>query len=737
MSNFLPNGNKYLENLAIFILQMKEIKDYMVKKGEAILECYLLNNDMINLYLKNEKISDCINYIDDYKKSFNIQKYNDLYNEIHIKQIIKIFHDYNVNIKNINLFPIFLLTEKMICNGINIPYNFFILKQDLFNKIFGNDPNYLKDFILYKVLICKEGIFIWNEKNEKIIIYYLYYLNQETLNENKFSKVFMFKTMADFYKELNIIEKLGRKEYFKTRNIQNKNGYYNLTYDGKIIGHYINMNINENFESKNSNEEYANNIDYMNEVIDLDSKKNFLINIILSNLLTCFSKIKILKDLLIKRMKLNNKNINNKNYILINKLTEFITYFSNGDDNKIQEILNNFHNEFKTKDLYSKIETSEENKFKFFENIIKIFLNELNKEAFSSYNENNFGEKNNKSFIFNLFYGEKTSKENTPKEFNTIFIDPEYYSGNHENIKLDEIINSNLFQEKERIIYFPKILIFIILYKYKDFMIAPLKLKLTSKNYNLLGCIQYVENNFASIISEKKYFIRIFWNEENKFFCEDILEQDRELNNCFTYFYEQEEENNIKEFDINNYKINKAIKNYIKNSDLNNNNFKIFENNNNDKKKKNNNLNLNLPNYNSKIYNNIKFNNSNNKDINQKKNIQQNNNYKHHKCDIKINNNKNFNNIDLNINTSKNYTINNLKQNFLDKNNYNNNNINENSLNNKNYYLLSYNNNNSNYNNINLNSSKNNNKLQFCNNNTNNYNNIKLNSNSYKYNPLK
>ena len=189
MDNFLANenkNNKYLENLLLFILQMKEIKEYMEKENEKIIECYLINHDIINLYFINEKFFYCNNCIDDYKNENKISHYSDLYNEyneFHFNNIITIFEENNINIKNIKINPIFLLTEKMKYNGIIIPNNFFILKRDYFFRIFGNNSHILKDFILYKVLICKEGIFIWDEKNEKdrLIVYYLYYLNKDIL----------------------------------------------------------------------------------------------------------------------------------------------------------------------------------------------------------------------------------------------------------------------------------------------------------------------------------------------------------------------------------------------------------------------------------------------------------------------------------------------------------------------------------------------------------------------------
>ena len=286
--------NKNLENLLLFILQIKEIKEYLEQKekDEKTIECYLINNDIANLYLKKEQLSNYNEYVDNYKIYNNISSYSDLYNEFHIKNLVKIFQSNNINnntIKNLN--PIFLLTENMKLNEINIPYNFFILKKEYFNRIFGNN---LKDlnFIEYKVLICKEGIFVWNAKKaDKIIIYYLYNLNPDMLNNNKFNKVLIFKTENDFFKELNNIKDSGRIKYFKDRNIQNKNGFFNLNYDGQIIGQYINISINDNFESKDSNDNYyENNIENINELENKNKPKILIINIFLSNLFKNFKR---------------------------------------------------------------------------------------------------------------------------------------------------------------------------------------------------------------------------------------------------------------------------------------------------------------------------------------------------------------------------------------------------------------------------------------------------------------
>ena len=84
MNNIASNenqNNKNLEKLFLFILQIKEFREYMEKEDEKIIECYLINNDMVNLYLKNANINKCLNCIDNYKRSNNISSYSDLFSE--------------------------------------------------------------------------------------------------------------------------------------------------------------------------------------------------------------------------------------------------------------------------------------------------------------------------------------------------------------------------------------------------------------------------------------------------------------------------------------------------------------------------------------------------------------------------------------------------------------------------------------------------------------------------------
>ena len=79
------------------------------------------------------------------------------------------------------------------------------------------------DFPIYDTYICKEGIFINLEYNNKNIIFYL-----DDINQYKINKLFFFKKKKYFEKELKLFIKIGKELYFEIRNIENKeSGLYN------------------------------------------------------------------------------------------------------------------------------------------------------------------------------------------------------------------------------------------------------------------------------------------------------------------------------------------------------------------------------------------------------------------------------------------------------------------------------------------------------------------------------
>ena len=727
MNNQLnENQKQYLENIIRFHLQIKKFKELMKSpiKIENPLDCYLINNDIIAEYLNNElskKISEEIN--------------NSFFSDIN--HIINKYENYNNNIKIEKLYPAFLLPENLKINDIEYPYNFFILQKEYFAQMINITESTINDFKLYNLLIGKDGIFIWikekdknrneekyenNNKEEdknKIIVFYL---DDIKLNEFKIDKIFIFKNYGDFEKEVKICNKIGRYEYFKLRNIKNdKIGYYNIIDDGKIIGQYINVKRNYNFITKkssvsensdnNSNANYNNNnnINANNEnskisnkidkKFENDNTKDYIIKIFLPHIMTCLSKIECLKIYLTQRLRKNDSNLNKKRYDLIHILALFISKY-NSVNSDIKQEITNFIDAFFNKDLNNNIQLNNENRYIFFKNIIEVLINELNNELnIDSNNEGNVDIKKNNSFIFHLFYGKKT-ENNIVEYFNTFFINTDDYAGNQEKMELEEIINS--FKFKENINHFPRVMILIINYKYKDFLIVKSKLKITrnNKNYNLVSCIQY-SGEFSSIFKYKDSFGKIYWDDEINCDFESVINKEEELNNCFVYFYEEEfQENNNNMIYYNNNSLNNTSNhnlNFINNNTYNYNNLNCFNSNYNCINQNSVNYNLNNNNYNNYNLNLNYFNNNNN-----------------------ILNNSNL----LNMNTRNNNNINNQNLNnfhLMNSNTYNNNNYNRNNSNNyNNLYQINFNsfnnninnlNNNNNYNNLNINYNFNNNKM--------------------------
>jgi hypothetical protein len=198
---------------------------------------------------------------------------------------------------------------------------------------------------------------------------------------------------------------------------------------------------------------------------------------------------------------------------------------------------------FKRKNLKNKIIINRTNKFIFYKNIIKILIEELQNELCEcSWKEKSFEENQKKSDIFNLFYG-KIGNQNENQYFNTLFINPVEYAGNDEKIGLEYIMNSNPFKENTKITVLPKILILVISLEYKNYLSVPVELKISNENtnYDLLGCIQFTEASFISIVknSNNNNYIKICYDENYNYTIEEIVNQEEVLNNCFIYIYSQ------------------------------------------------------------------------------------------------------------------------------------------------------------------------------------------------------
>ena len=538
---------KYIENLLLLNLQKKEIKELIEnpnQNGLQPISVYLINKDSIDVYLDNELSKEIMNIINNDSINFND------FISSKDKYINLILNNNNININNIKKNELnlnLLLTETLKIYNEYYPDNFFIIEKNKFEEILDHKEELLKNFNLYKIIIRKDGIFILNSEIKEN--YHLYYL--QNLEKRNIEQIFVIQDESVLNKELDLFIKNGRNNYFLLRNIKVRElGSFNLIDDGKIIGKYYNLKRIDNLNIEDS-EDSEINITRLNKKYELEEEKENIIKLFIPNLLTCLSKIKELKnnlnEILDNSNKLQDNNITSEKYILTNAFANFIYYFNENNNNnidKISEQIGNFMDTFfKRKNLKNKIKISRTNKFIFYKNIIKILIEELQNEFCEcSWKEKSFEENQKKSNIFNLFYG-KIGNQNENQYFNTISIKPDEYAGNDETIGLEYIMNTNRFKENTKITLLPKILILVISLEYKNYLSVPVELKISNenKNYDLLGCIQFTEASFISIVknSNNNNFIKICYDENYNYTIEEILNQEEVLNNCFIYIYSQ------------------------------------------------------------------------------------------------------------------------------------------------------------------------------------------------------
>jgi len=538
---------KYIENLLLLNLQKKEIKELIEnpnQNGLQPISVYLINKDSIDVYLDNELSKEIMNIINNDSINFND------FISSKDKYINLILNNNNININNIKKNELnlnLLLTETLKIYNEYYPDNFFIIEKNKFEEILDHKEELLKNFNLYKIIIRKDGIFILNSEIKEN--YHLYYL--QNLEKRNIEQIFVIQDESVLNKELDLFIKNGRNNYFLLRNIKVRElGSFNLIDDGKIIGKYYNLKRIDNLNIEDS-EDSEINITRLNKKYELEEEKENIIKLFIPNLLTCLSKIKELKnnlnEILDNSNKLQDNNITSEKYILTNAFANFIYYFNENNNNnidKISEQIGNFMDTFfKRKNLKNKIKISRTNKFIFYKNIIKILIEELQNEFCEcSWKEKSFEENQKKSNIFNLFYG-KIGNQNENQYFNTISIKPDEYAGNDETIGLEYIMNTNRFKENTKITLLPKILILVISLEYKNYLSVPVELKISNenKNYDLLGCIQFTEASFISIVknSNNNNFIKICYDENYNYTIEEIVNQEEVLNNCFIYIYSQ------------------------------------------------------------------------------------------------------------------------------------------------------------------------------------------------------
>ena len=129
-------------------------------------------------------------------------------------------------------------------------------------------------------------------------------------------------------------------------------------------------------------------------------------------------------------------------------------------------------------------------------------------------------------------------------------------------MNLEEIMNGNLFRDRENIKVFPMALIIIIYNKYEDFLQIPFELNLNNveKKYNLKSAIKYEDDLTFIIPNKNNTLIKGYFNDDKIQYEKDINEKD--INNCFVYFYEQEcLDYTVKNFDNKAYNIIKKKSN--------------------------------------------------------------------------------------------------------------------------------------------------------------------------------
>jgi len=661
---------KYVRNIIFLNIQKKEMIELTKNsiENQVPIECKLINKDIVNDYM-SEGISDKIYfYLDTYKINNNLNNYSEMYDIKHINNIIKEkeksekINDIDLSEKFLN--PGLLIAEDLKMNDIEYPFNFFILRKSVFNEIkaaFDLRKSLLKELKNYEVLIGKEGIFIWeekpNEKNEfKFIIYYIKEIkNEEEYNINKI--ILLKKKPKD---NLN--------KYLELTKLKSKSGYFNIIDDGKIIGKYLNVIKNTNYQYRESNVGLLDELKMKAEIESFE-KKSKMFDLFLSHILLSLLNVEKLKQYFLNMEKIYEKNRLFKIFINIIKKLDSDKYDFDSD-------IKNFLNIMNERNLSEKLETSE-NKEETLKNLIILLLDEFQ-------NELNKQKEKNAINIFDIFNGIK-DVSSVKISFNSI--DIRYTSqGNSETNLISSIYK---YKEEEKIQSFPEVM-FLSVYDKNNKIIIPSDFQIKSsetereeKKYILRSSIFFQEgDNMASIIKNKnnEKFYKLTLTNESIIEKEEINDK-KYLSNGFVFFYEVEKTDNKKEEgnkneqpckDISNstnqtnekdkkfykgfYKIyfnsqsnnkNKSSGNKIINNNYNqynNNNFNIINNFNNNFTVYNNNFprfNNNFINYNNNsntYYNNNYYNNNNNNCNNYSNNTYSYNNYNNNN----YNNNNNF-----------------------------------------------------------------------------------------------
>jgi len=667
MTEKIEEKKKYLKNIIFLNIQKKEMIELTKNSIEkqTPIECKLINKDIVNDYM-NEGINNKIYfYLDIYKINNNLNNYSEMYDIKHINNIIKEkeksekINDIDLSEKFLN--PGLLIAEDLKMNDIEYPFNFFILRKSVFNEIkaaFDLRKSLLKELKNYEVLIGKEGIFIWeekpNEKNEfKFIIYYIKEIkNEEEYNINKI--ILLKKKPKD---NLN--------KYLELTKLKSKSGYFNIIDDGKIIGKYLNVIKNTNYQYRESNVGLLDELKMKAEIESFE-KKSKMFDLFLSHILLSLLNVEKLKQYFLNMEKIYEKNRLFKIFINIIKKLDSDKYDFDSD-------IKNFLNIMNERNLSEKLETSE-NKEETLKNLIILLLDEFQ-------NELNKQKEKNAINIFDIFNGIK-DVSSVKISFNSI--DIRYTSqGNSETNLISSIYK---YKEEEKIQSFPEVM-FLSVYDKNNKIIIPSDFQIKSsetereeKKYILRSSIFFQEgDNMASIIKNKnnEKFYKLTLTNESIIEKEEINDK-KYLSNGFVFFYEVEKTDNKKEEGNKNEQPCKDISNSTNQTNEKDKKFykgfyKIYFNsqsNNKNKSSGNKIINNNYNQYNNNNFNINIINNFNNNFTNYNNNLPRfNNNIPNYN-----NNNTYYNNNYYNNNNCNNYNNNTYCYNNYNNNNYNNNN---------------------------------------------------------------
>ena len=551
---------RYLRVLSLLYMQIDEfnqMKDKSIKDNNRTFECYLVNKDMIDNYKElflYETISKFIQILKEKKKgeiNFDYFSKNNILDNV--------FNNIGIDFSKLEpikkkLIPPFFEVETLKIQGYAYPYNFFILRKEIFDSLFekeinNNNIEFSNTFKLYKMLIGKEGVFIWNLNKQKG--YISIYFSDDCSSE--INKIYLYKEEEEFLKELNknIITK-GRREYFLFRNIKNNDlGLFNLIDDGKIIGKYINVFRSQKFEEKTESKESNNLV----PLVKKDEQKIGKINDFIKYLLINLFYIEDLRKYSFTFEKEENS--------LLGAYSSFAKSYEENINSNLSKQINTFINVFSGKSLGDSVQFNEENKNqaleKLIENVIDTFNKETNQELKKIKANNKGNDFQNK--ILDLFYGEKNiensinqnnnnnnNQKNNKKAFFTLYIDSRDLTYGMTSISLNNILDiNNLKKKKIDIQKLPNLLIIII--ENNGLVEVPFELNISygyyKKDYKFLSSIRkYDDNidNYFSIVKIGNNLYKTHFNyTKNSYESEEIKDNNElrnELNKSIIFFYE-------------------------------------------------------------------------------------------------------------------------------------------------------------------------------------------------------